>query len=162
MVEMAVVGIDPGKSGGIAVLEADGKVSKIATMPDLAGLKTLLTLTRTASRQMLVFLEKAQVMPGNGLVSMFNYGMHNGEIMGMLFALGIPFELVGPNVWTKVMHAGCTGDRPKEKSKQAAQRLFPEIDLKNPDNPRARIPHDGLIDALLIAEWGRRKLKGGI
>lgn len=109
-----------------------------------------------------VFLEKAQCMPGNGLVSMFNYGVHFGHLEGFLIALEIPYTLVSPHVWAKEMHEGAShADRPKDKSRQIVKRLFPTLDITNPDNPRARTAHEGIMDALLIAEYGRRRRSGG-
>lgn len=40
-----------------------------------------------------------------------------------------------------------------------AQELFPDVSLLASD--RCKRPHDGLADALLIAEYGRRRLVGG-
>ena len=52
------------------------------------------------------------------------------------------------------MHKGIASKmKAKEKSKLAYRRLFPALDLKKTDG--CKVPHDGFIDALLIAEYGR-------
>lgn len=100
------------------------------------------------------FVEKAQAMPGNGSVSMFTYGTSFGRIIGWLETLGVPMTLVPPQTWQKMMHMGCTG-KPKDRSRQAVRRLFPRENLI----PHGCIKlHDGLADAMLIAEYGRRQL----
>ena len=41
----------------------------------------------------------------------------------------------------------------------AAKRLFPTTVLTKPDSKRATVPHNGIVDALLIAEYARRNFK---
>ena len=45
----------------------------------------------------------------------------------------------------------------KATSLLAVQRLFPNIDLRASE--RCKIPHDGIVDALLMAEYCRRNFK---
>ncbi len=97
-------------------------------------------------------------MPKNGAVSMFNYGVHFGQLLGVITSLGIAHTLIPPTTWTKTMHVGTTKTEPKEKSLQAVRRLFPGQKLTFGE--KAKKPHDGLIDALLIADYGRRILNG--
>jgi hypothetical protein len=61
-----------------------------------------------------------------------------------LTAAGIPFERVRPQVWQKAMSCMTGGD--KNVSKRKAQELFPAIKCTHATS-----------DALLIAEFGRRK-----
>lgn len=153
----AIVGIDPGAKGGIAFIAPDtGAVLRLMPMPDYR----VFTDTLDAPHPRAVFLEKAQAFPKQGVVSVFNYGHHAGVLEGVLIALGIAYRLVPPREWTKVMHAGI-GEKvsAKDKSLVAAQRWFPRVNLLATE--RSRIPHEGLIDALLIAEFGRRLLNKG-
>ena len=50
-----------------------------------------------------------------------------------------------------------SGKTTKEQSIIAVQRLFPSVDLLDPTKLRSRKLHDGMAEALLIAEWGRRQ-----
>lgn len=163
---MVICGIDPGLKGGVGFL--DGKTGAIIehhVMPSHMGeLAILLTKWRDkcGARGLFVFCERAQVMskPGakpQGICSMFNYGVGYGQILGILITLRIPYELIPPVSWTRLMHAGLPLDlKPKAKSLLVARRIFPgETFLAS---ERSRIPHDGLIDADLIAEYGRRRL----
>lgn len=108
-----------------------------------------------------VFLEKAQPMVRpdrkQGASGIFNYATFYGELRGVLTAMAIPFTLVPPQTWQKVVHVGTTGKDSKEKSTVAAGRLFPgHVWLAS---QRCRVPHLGMVEAALIAEWGRRQLK---
>lgn len=102
----------------------------------------------------LIFIEKAQAMPKQGVSSTFNYGTGFGRLIGWCEALGLPFELVTPQAWMRVMHAGTTGTDSKARSLQAAQRLFPGVSLIP---GKCRKPHMGLVEALLICEYGVRR-----
>jgi crossover junction endodeoxyribonuclease RuvC len=161
-----ILGIDPGLTGGLAIRGRD--VTVIEPMPAMDGEITLVELTswlRENKHQVeMAYLEKAQAMPKQGVSSTFNYGKGFGAVMGVLSALGIPFELVTPQRWTRVMHLGIESDLgPKAKSRIAVARLFPQFDLR--ESPRCKKPHEGMVDALLLAEFGYRTYslqKGGL
>lgn len=160
---MKICGIDPGKKGALCMLEVTGgfNMCKLREMPDNEQdlFHTLVDLCPGIDH---VFVEKAQVMPSKGRaqgsVGMFNYGDGFGQIKGILAAMRIPYTLVPPRTWTKVMHAGCDVGDPKARSLEAVRRLFPNIELRRTD--RCRNLDEGFIDALLIAEYGRRFLSG--
>lgn len=125
----------------------DGLVFDKATLPDVAqGLKKWAPI--------MTLVEHVHAMPGQGVVSMFSFGRVFGEVLGILAALQLPHQLVHPRVWSRVMHQGVTGDEAKARSLLAAARLFPGVDLRASD--RCKKPHAGLVDAILLAEYGRR------
>jgi hypothetical protein len=161
---MIVAGVDPGKSGAIAVLDADGRVLDVGPIPlvkstvgrdhyDLGAIRDQMLALREL--QVFVVVEKLQPMPiaKGGTIANFNRGEAQGWNW-LLEALRIPYALVSPRVWQKVMHAGTPGDDPKQRSILAAQRLFPGVSLKR--TTRCRTLSDGIAEALLIAEYGRR------
>jgi hypothetical protein len=69
-------------------------------------------------------------------------------------------------VWTKTIHDGIAGIESKPKSRIAIARLFPDAELFNPNIPAKkkgkRADHMGIIDALLIADFGRLKVCGAL
>lgn len=146
-----IIGIDPGRTGGFALLEESGLTIK--PMPDNpVGIRALLGGSQTKH----VFLEKASTHPRDGRVGAFNYGHHNGVLEGILVALHVPYTLVPPVVWAKVMHAGTdSGVDTKKRSVQAFMRLFPNVTMTF---GKATKPHLGAVEAALIAEYGRRQL----
>lgn len=150
------IGIDPGKTGGLVCLGGDGELKWAHVMPeDPRGVSSLILHTGSSMRLIHVILEKAQAMPKNGAVSMFNYGLGFGIIQGIILAHGVRHTLVRPGAWAKVMHQGTTGDDAKKRSLEAARRLCPSV--TTPPTPRSKKAHEGLVDAYLIAEWGRRQ-----
>jgi hypothetical protein len=152
---MLFIGIDPGLTGGIVAINAVGELHFAHAMPclgdavDCAEFARLLRVARL--ERCLAVLESVHSMPKQGVASSFKFGRVFGMVEGVVAALGIPYLLVTPQRWQKVMHAGCHHDDPKERSRVAAARLFPQIDLRI---GRARKPHTGLIDALLLAAYG--------
>lgn len=154
---MIIIGIDPGQKGALTGLGKHGLIIEQETMRDVGWLVDFFKMCHKKYGSVFVYLEKAQSIPGNAARSMFSYGVHNGEIMGILGTLGIPYELVPPQAWTKVMHAGVQAGTSKKKSLIAAKRLFPHESFLDIKKPKSSKPHDGLIDATLIAEFGRRK-----
>jgi len=145
---MIYVGIDPGADGGIGVID---------TLEDSAENFLLTTdkLIEVLHRpgKMKVMLEEVHAMPKQGVTSMFNFGKNFGVILGILEAMRVPYDLVTPRKWKAEF--GLNGD--KKKSIECCKRLFPCIDLKKSD--RSKKDHDGMAEALLLAEYGRRKLK---
>lgn len=145
-----IIGIDVGKAGAICIMT---DIVSLQEMPDSAyGIAEELRRWPTAHTH--VFVEKAQCFAKNGAVGMFNYGKGYGEILGVIAALGLSHSLVPPSTWTKVMHKGAYGKDAKGKSLDAARRLFPHVDLMR--TMKCKVPDSGFIDALLIAEYGRR------
>ena len=148
---VTVVGCDPGLTGGLAFLRKDS--IDVVAMPSIQEFAALLL----DHGDLHVFIEKAQSFPKQGIASAFNYGTHFGELLGVLVAYKIPHTLVPPRTWTKVIHAGTKDGDTKTRSIEAAQRLFPGVSLV-PEGSKGKKPHLGIVEALLIAEYGRRTL----
>jgi hypothetical protein len=94
-----------------------------------------------------------------GAVSIFSHGRGYGLLEGMVKGIGIPYTLVHTLSWQNALTKGQGGDS-KARAHLTAIRLFPGIDLRASE--RSRKPHEGVIDALLVAEFGRRQLHGSI
>lgn len=152
-----ICGIDPGQKGALAFLDTrSGKIAELIRMP-VEGRhfneQEFIAIIKSFKID-LCAVERAQSMPGQGVVSMFSYGVHFGIIRGVLMALEVPHILVPPQKWQSALHVGIPQNvKPKEKSKIAARRLFPKANFRP---GRTTTDHDGLIDALLIAEFARR------
>jgi len=71
-------------------------------------------------------------------------------MQGILGSLKIPYEIVSPNDWMKVVFLGM--DRTDEKlSIKWVQRLYPDYDWTATE--RSRILHDGKTDSAAIAYY---------
>ena len=95
-------------------------------------------------------LEKAQPMPKQGVTSVFTYGEGYGELKAMLKFLRIAFQEVRPQVWKKEFNLNTD----KKRSASTCINLFPDIKDKL-YGPKGGLK-DGIAEALLMAEYGRR------
>ena len=155
------LGIDPGVSGALALLEFAGvfsfpKLIALADMPVMPlgkkGKKKQVNSSELVSLlikwhrpELVVYLEQVQSMPGQGVSSMFNFGMGYGMIQGAIAALQLPMALVRPSAWKK--RAGLLHCE-KERSRTFAQQLFPGADLSLKKDV-------GRAEAILIAMFGK-------
>ena len=153
------LGIDPGLRGGVAALDAAGATVGAWSMPvaggevHAAGLADLLRSLRCLDGHQdigRVSLEKVSAMPKQGVSSTFRFGTGWGMVRGVCAALGIPVVLVPPPVWKKRVLLGLPHD--KAGAVQFCTSRWPTTDLILPG---CRVPHDGLADALCLAEYGR-------
>ena len=109
---MKIIGIDPGLSGAIAVLE-NNKVLNIFDMPVMsegkknkrqlnsAQLVCLIKENIKFNEEITVVVEQVNAMPGQGVTSMFNFGQTFGAIKGVCAALELPIFFVRPSKWRK-------------------------------------------------------------
>lgn len=146
---MIYCGIDPGRSGALACITEDGAANVFKFD---AGLYVDTLRQIAAQGAAVCCLEHVGAMPGQGVTSMFHFGENFGFIEGLLFAYGIRFELVRPQKWKKEF--SITGD--KNSSIAVCKRLFPDVSLL--PSERCRKDHDGMAEALLMAEYARRRL----
>lgn len=165
----AVVGVDPGLSGGFALLTLDARDAFAFPLPvvqagkrrelDVAALADALRGFLLAWDVRLAAVEKVHAMPKQGVSSTFSFGLCYGAIRGVLGTLGIPVELPTPQHWQKTVLAGM-GACPDTKTASVAYctRRFPGVSLKA--SPRCRVAHDGMADALCISEFARRLAHG--
>lgn len=151
------LGIDPGASGGLAWVSASS--SQAVAMPKTERDVWDLFAWKGANGQLIgaasfAVIEAVHSFPGQGVASTFAFGRSYGFLRACLIAAEIPFEEVQPRVWQKVM--GIL-KRDKDESKTAfknrlkakAQQLFPTEKVTLATS-----------DALLLAEYCRRKIEG--
>ena len=147
----AIIGIDPGSSGGIAVLDDRGMRSY--NMPDTYGdiYDFLHSVHSQYNGDVKAFLEDVgHGLPGQSSKATATFARHNGHLEMALYALGIPTVKVTPQKWMKHYsnQLGKSKDVEKRewknKLKGLAQQLFPseKVTLKN-------------ADAILIANYGK-------
>lgn len=141
------IGIDPGKSGALALLTEDGQCTVV---PFNESAYTAI-LKAASGPSSVCCLEKVGAMPGQGVVSMFNFGHNLGYIEGLLQAFDIPYQLVPPQTWKKEFCV--TSD--KNTSIEVCRKLFPHVCLL--PTSRSRKPSDGMAEAMLLAEYARRR-----
>ncbi len=148
---VVVIGIDPGLSGALAVLDGDGTIITLADLPVIrdrslawidGGELQSIVLDAIRGRQARAVVERVSAMPGQGVASSFQFGVGFGSILGVLQAMHLPIELVTAARWKRSL--GLSGD--KNASLHKARLLFPTADLR-------LAKHDGRAEALLLAHW---------
>lgn len=127
---------------------------KTKTQLDEAQLLTVLKSVVIQPNGSVVYVEKQQPMQKQGLVSTFGLGVQYGMIRGMLRALGGRYYTMRSQDWQAEFSIVRSKDT-KHCSYQQASSLFPNAKLQT---ERGRIL-DGHCDALLMAEFMRRKYK---
>jgi len=142
-----IVGIDPGITGAIAVLEG-GVLTRIADMPVYGG--------RVAGNEFAdlllgadphhVIIEDTHPMPKNGSIASFKLGLNTGICCGVTQALGLPLLRIRPIVWKR--RNGLIA-QPKDAARGLAQELWPDM-----AHYFRRVKDQGRADAALIARYG--------
>lgn len=181
---MKIIGIDPGLDGGICIM-IGGTIINLIEMP--VYLETLKTKTKAgkfktqrhidshkfadiifAHKDAKIYMEKVNPFAGMGSASSTRMAISIGRLEGIMIGMGFEWTYVTPTTWQKdIWHEKDRVMRknPDKKTKQgntdtkktslnAAQRLFPTVNFI----PKGKkVPHDGLFDSALIAEYGRRQ-----
>jgi crossover junction endodeoxyribonuclease RuvC len=132
---MRIIGIDPGLSGAIAVLD-NNKVLKIYDMPVMAEGKKNKRQLNSAQlvniikenienrEEINVVVEQVNAMPGQGVTSMFNFGQTFGAIKGVCAALNLPIFFIRPSKWKKYFELINSS---KDSSRTKAIEMYPSI-----------------------------------
>ena len=154
MSEKIYIGIDPGSKGGIAVI-TDTKIVSLS-LYDSFQIAHILSQIYGEYKEngIMCTLEKVHSMPRDGVKQAFKFGENYGFVKGTLMALGIPFQEVPPQTWKKEYSLLNTT---KQDSIKRCKELFPNVNLLPTE--RCKKESDGLAEALLICEYGRRHFK---
>ncbi len=153
---MKIIGIDPGLSGAIAIMEHN-KVKNIFDMPVMsegkknkrqlnsAQLVKLLKDNFSNHEEVDVVVEQVNAMPGQGVTSMFNFGQTFGAIKGVCAALSLPIYFVRPSKWKKhfeLINAS------KDASRTKVIEMYPSL-----SNELSKKKDVNKSDAILIAKY---------
>ena len=153
---MKIIGIDPGLSGAIAVLE-NNKVLNIFDIPVLsegkknkrqlnsALLVNLLKENIIDNEDVAIVVKQVNAMPGQGVTSMFNFGQTFGAIKGICAALELPIYFVRPSKWKK--HFELINSS-KDASRTKAIEMYPKL-----SNQLSKKKDVNKSDAILIAKF---------
>ena len=153
---MKIIGIDPGLSGAIAILE-NNQVIKIFEMPVMAeGKKNKRQLNSAQLSQYMsknvenihktsVVVEQVNAMPGQGVTSMFNFGQTFGAIKGISATLKLTIYFVRPSKLKK--HFELINSS-KDASRTKAIEIYPSLAEK-----LSKKKDVNKSDAILIARF---------
>lgn len=150
---MRIVGIDPGFSGAWGLV-VDGRPEACGDMPVVgdgtrkrvaAGVLAQILRDRGAD---LVVVELVGAMPKQGVASSFRFGMSYGAVLAVANVIGVPVELVTPQVWKKFF--GLIGQE-KEASRVKALDRAPWL-----AGLLERKADTGRAEAILIGLYGHQ------
>lgn len=158
---MRILGVDPGGTGALALIEPDGMSVRVEDVPTLKvsrgrGQKTEIDVWTLAGvleewAPDACYFERVHGQEGDGVSAAFNFGRAAGAVEALVKARGARFVFVAPFKWKKEM--GLVG-KAKDDSRALAMSLWPS----EAESFRLK-KHDGRADAALIAEYGRRDMR---
>ena len=163
-----VVGIDPGITGAVMVMDENGGLQRALRTPILLvkgkkvyDLQLMREVLRGANYEadkeggtVMVGIEKVHSLPRDGRVGAFRFGTGYGMWLGLLSGLFLPYKEVTPQRWQARMLAGYPrGEQTKTSAVVVSKGLWPHIPIQ--------VKADwGMADAALIAEYTRREHRG--
>ena len=153
---MKIIGIDPGLTGAIAIMQ-NNKVLDIIDMPVMAEVKknkrqlnsaqlvSIIKKNIESNEEVAVVVEQVNAMPGQGVTSMFNFGQTFGAIKGVCAALELPIFFVRPSKWKKYFELI---NASKDSSRTKAIEMYPSL-----SNHLTKKKDVNKSDAILIARY---------
>lgn len=142
-----VIGIDPGKGGGMAISHSD---STIDLRPWTVEHEHIDYFRGLEPRDYVVVIEDVPsfVSAATSNASSFKLGYNYGFIVGAVRSLGFSTHLVSPKEWQKGLsglksNMGYTAR--KRMLKDNAIRLYPDLNITNKT-----------ADAVLVMDWGKK------
>ena len=153
---MIIIGIDPGVSGAICILN-DGKITDLYEMPTMidgkknkkqvngAEITNIINKELINKKDAKVVIEHVSAMPGQGVTSMFNFGQSFGVLKGICAALKLPVYFIRPVKWKKHFNLINTE---KDASRTKVIEVFPYISSRISKKKDAN-----KADAILLASF---------
>ena len=145
------IGIDPGKSGGLMIIDETGKAEAHKCPEKVFDMSVLfkIAIGNTAPDNVKLLMERVWARPTNATRAAFTYGVNYGQWLGIAASHEIKMYTALPNDWIKWI--GCpkgmiVKDR-KNWLKSKAKELYP--DLKKVTLATA--------DAILITHYAREE-----
>ena len=154
------LGFDVGSAGALSVIH-DNSIETFSFKDfDVADICYELSILNERA-SLYAVVEDVHSVYGSSARSTFQFGYNKGWIIGMLTAMHIPYSMIAPKEWQSGVWERCDKVmegkkvKTKETSINCAKRIFPNVDLRR--TPQYKKPDDGICDALLMAEYARRK-----
>lgn len=148
------IGIDPGITGGMCIIDEAGRLLSLVTCPKTLAyqwdaLTTMRMYQEKYNTAVQCVIEAVHSMPKQGVKSVWTFSGNYHAWLMALVAAEIPYRQVTPHTWQKTM-----GAMPKDKKLRKhrllhlAQQQFPAIKITL-----------ALADAVLIAAYTRDSFK---
>jgi len=154
---MITIGIDPGITGGIAILDGM-KLCRTKRMPtSLLGGKKIINANEVSTFCLsqnpdLFVIEKGIPMPGQSSVATFSSGLNMGILAAISQLAQVPTLWVHPRTWKSFFRIGSN----KRESLNFASQSFGDDGI----HKWSVMANNGIAEAALIALWAVQKGKG--
>lgn len=156
----AILGIDIGAKGALALLSPDGALLAVEDMPILRdGPKNRANVNASLFAEIvyrwqatLAFVEYVGARPGEGPTGAFSFGRSRGVVEGVCAAAGLPVAFLTPPTWKRAVGIPPGKDRAKDAARSEAIRRWPDKAALF-----ARVKDDGRAEAALIAVAGLKR-----
>lgn len=161
---MIFIGIDNGVSGGLVALSADSKIIASLPMPvqkarkgneidiNITDLWISAVIKESGVPATIIIEEPGGSKSAKAATSMAG-SFHSLRCLCVLRAYR--WHRITPQIWQKEMLPGCKAGDTKPRALEAVKRLWPSESFLA--SGRCKVPHEGLVDAALIAEYARQK-----
>ena len=152
-----ILGIDPGLSGGYALLDETGKLIACGNFPTITEKgKTkldggVLAVMFDFNDHVKAYVESVSSRPRQQ--GQFQFGVNTGIVHGILYAQCIPFQLVSPASWKAQFGIKRQDDETKRDKKNEARAIASKLYPAHAQR-FARVKDDGVAEAVLIALYG--------
>ena len=125
------IGIDPGKNGGITVIDEKGNIEAHKCPEKVLDMSILfkIIIGDTAPKDVNLLMERVWARPGNAVRAAFSYGTNYGQWLGIAASHEIKMNTIIPADW--IRWVGCPKSLKREVRKrwlkERAKELYPEI-----------------------------------
>lgn len=153
---ISIAGIDPGKTGALAILYADGSVGfrdvpritlKGKDKPAWSEWRNSWSSILEFAMPDMIVIEDIAARPGQGVTSMFNFGRSLGFVHAIALETECPVHFVTPSVWKAKL--GLLNSS-KGASREKCRTLYPKS-----VSSLTRVKDDGRAEAALLAHYGK-------
>ena len=149
-----IIGIDPGTSGAIVLIDDDGKFIDALPMPSIktgkaSRVNAAAIVAFLSAYKLLLdhcYIEQVGAMKGQGVTSMFSFGHSAGVVEGLIAGMGIPYSKITPQAWKKAYNLI---GKDKDAARSRAVELYPDVRLLDQKGKGQAI-----ADAIFIARHG--------
>ena len=160
---MLYIGIDPGKTGSLAIYDSNSKSVDFFDWPKDDNIGVYFSNLEDVLMNLdieLAALEQVHGRPGQDSRSVFNFGKYFGIWSAWLAIYKVSHKLISPLTWkAKLKIPKATSKdvakarkEAKENAYDVAYKLFPNATLKGPKGGLL----DGRVDALLLAYYASK------
>lgn len=145
-----VIGVDPGLTGALALLDSYGQLLDVHDMPVMGkgvsarGVADIIRDFQTDIREVVCVIEDVHSMPKQGVASSFGFGRSKGVVEGAAAAAGLRIIYVTPALWKRQMKVTAK----KGSSRDLATDRWPKF-----ADQFKRVKDDGRAEAALIGLW---------